>query len=97
MSRVVFERTCRKCFVTLPATPEHFRRNPDSPDGLRSECKTCSRTADLARREVHLERLKEYYEDNRTRILSRMVQYYRDNAEDRKAYQREYDKTKKGM
>ena len=36
-------KTCSKCGATLPATAEHFYRNGRGPDGLRSECKECTK------------------------------------------------------
>jgi len=38
---------------------------------------------------------KEYYEDNREKLIKQQCEYYRSNSEARKQYQRDYSKSKK--
>lgn len=41
------DKRCSKCKQPFPATPEFFRRDKTNKDGLRVECKKCSKGTDV--------------------------------------------------
>lgn len=93
-------KTCSKCGLSLPATLEHFHRNKDGKDGLRSACKACTAKYDRevkpvyrqTNREKIAQRHHEYHTNNRERLNQRRRERREKNHEEEKQSQREYYK-----
>ena len=81
----VFKK-CSKCGEWLVASTVNFYKAKSGKYGLRGSCKKC-----------HAKYKKQYYEDNKEKILEYNKQYYKDNKEyykeyreDNKEYYKEY-------
>lgn len=87
-------KTCTKCGVVHPATPEFWYRHKRVSDGLDERCKACSAEAGRkwynANRERVLERVRQYREANPERVAERCRLHYQANREKKLAYQRQY-------
>lgn len=68
-------KLCSKCKVEKPF--KEFTKHPLGKDGLRSNCKSCS---------------KKYYNENKDKILQYQKQYFKDNKEKKTEYHKQYDK-----
>jgi len=66
-------KTCTKCGESYPATTEHFYSQKRSSDGLKSECKYCSREA----RNKSYSRKKRELEKEKGRWCSKCKKYYK--------------------
>lgn len=90
-------KTCSKCGLTLPSTPEYFYRNKDGKDGLRSACKACvvkynheaKPIYHQANREKITQYNREYHANNRERLNQRRRERRKENHEKEKQSQRE--------
>ena len=66
-------KTCTKCGKSYPATTEHFYSQKRSSDGLKSECKYCSREA----RNKSYNKKKREREKAKGRWCSKCKKYYK--------------------
>ena len=73
-------KRCNKCGETKPLTEFYKSRR----DGIRYVCKTCD-----------CERLKQYHQENRERILERKKQYHQENRERRLERMKQYHQENK--
>jgi len=64
-------RTCNKCGISYPATPEYFYRNKMCQDGLTRICKKCRKEYDMQNKEVRAYYRKEYDAKNKDRFQAR--------------------------
>lgn len=72
-------KTCNKCEVEKPATPEYFHRNKSKKDGLEYTCKECRKEYD-----------KKYYQENKEKKHEYDKKYYQENKEYYKKYSEEH-------
>lgn len=74
-------KTCSKCGIAKPATPEFYSRDKQKPDGLYPYCKSCNSAFRAANRERISESRRDYYAANRERIAAQKRVYYAANTE----------------
>ena len=74
-------KTCTKCGNEYPATTEYFRNSKYGKNGLRGECKECSRKLQ-----------KEYFEQNKDICHKRSNKYKEEHKEELKEYGKIYHK-----
>ena len=79
---IINTRVCTKCREVK--TIDKFGRNKNNEDGLNLWCKECNN-----------KKSKEYYENNKNKILKLQKQYYLDNLEYITEYKKQYQKTNK--
>ena len=81
-------KTCNKCRTAHPLSM--FHKDKSKADGLRSNCKVCKKQSDdtwrSANRDRMLDKMKEYHRDNADVIKARSKQWYADNTDKAKAY-----------
>lgn len=78
-------KKCSKCQKEYPTTTEYFYKNKRTKDGLNYICKNC-RKIECAKeykrnKEKRLEKGKEYYNKNKTNIMSRIKKYKTEHPE----------------
>lgn len=83
-------KTCNKCKIEKPATPDYFNRNKKLKDGLFNICKKCQKEYDRKHyqknKEKHNERSKKYYQENKEEI----TEYRKKHRQENKEYYSEY-------
>jgi 5-methylcytosine-specific restriction endonuclease McrA len=92
-------KICSKCKRELPATNEYFAKSKDSKDGLRWQCKECSRKASREWYKENIDHVKvydkKYSEENRELILKRKRKYLEEHKElERKRKREDYYRNK---
>lgn len=78
-------KKCTKCGKDRPATVEYFHKHSRSPDGLRSVCRGCRAKEHASRKDEHAVKRKEFYAENRDRLVATCREYYRENVEAQRA------------
>ena len=78
-------RTCVRCELEKPATPEYFSRERARMDGLNSWCKECRREHNQIykkeNREYHLEYMRNHYKENKESYAEYSRRYHLKNPE----------------
>jgi len=72
---VMNSKECSKCKVVKSF--DEFHKRKDNKDGYRNACKECNS-----------EHNKQYYQDNKEKVLERHKQYFQEHKEERYEYQR---------
>jgi 5-methylcytosine-specific restriction endonuclease McrA len=93
MNRVeIKEKVCSKC--KLPKDRSMFYKDKNNWDGLRSQCKECSKSYKKEHKELYKEKISEYrksyYELNKFRVATQQKEYRLVNREKIASYQKEY-------
>lgn len=83
-------KRCTKCFTEKPR--EEFHKAARCPDGLQHKCKSCANVEYLKTREKRLAHKKEYYAQNRERILEVEQKRYEKQSERLKQQARDFRK-----
>lgn len=73
-------KRCCVCQEDFPATVEYFHPRPDSPDGLRNNCRVCQN-----------KRSKKYHADNTDDLKAYHLKYYQENRDRLQQKQRDYE------
>lgn len=84
-------KTCSRCGIDKPATTEYYVKDKRLKCGLRAICKECNRQY----RKQNKGKAKQYYEDNKGKILQQKKEYYQKNKETLVRYRRDYYKHNK--
>jgi hypothetical protein len=79
------KKTCTKCGIEFPATPDYFHRDKSKRDGLRGSCRTCATERAIQWQKDNKEQKREY---NARRYASRKTQI---NQERRDKYHQDAD------
>jgi hypothetical protein len=79
MSPIIPQKQCTKCKQCFDATPEFFHRNKTGSMGLNASCKLCVKLAS-----------RNYYENNKERILVANIEWKIKHPEEFKAMQDAY-------
>ncbi len=74
-------KVCIRCGKELPKTDEYFQSTKSNKDGLRGECKECTK-----------ERMKQYYAKHQELLTEKAKQYRKDNKEYISEWKKEYGK-----
>ena len=86
-------KTCDKCKIENPATPEYFNRDIKMKDGLFNTCKECTkkkrRNHYQENKEHYIEYSKKYYQENKDRYREQAREYYQENKEHYAEYYQE--------
>lgn len=89
----VMHFTCSKCQQLKPI--ELMKKDPNSPYGIRSSCKTCNSLATIKSVTKNLEHYiiyrKQYYKDNEERILNNVKQSIKNNPKHYADYHANYN------
>jgi hypothetical protein len=72
-------KNCSKCKEKLDLS--FFHKSNKSKDGLKSECKICSKKYNDSRKDIKSKKDKEYYERTKEKRLSYRKKYYEENKE----------------
>ena len=79
--------------------PSEFSKRERSKDGLRSECKECSKKRHQEYYQDNKDKIKEkskkYNQENKERIKEKKRKYYQENIEKKREYRQENTETKK--
>ena len=67
-------KICSKCKLEINIS--NFSKNTKKKDGLQSECKMCQKEY----REININSRKQYYNENKEKLLSYNKIYYRNNS-----------------
>lgn len=76
-------KICSKCNKKYPATIEYFYKASANKDGFNSWCKDCHKS-------YNKKYSKEYYQENKDKLLNYQKEYYQENKESVLAYQKGY-------
>ena len=77
-------KICSKCGVEKDV--EEFHKDNLNKDGLHSDCKLCRKKY----RENNKDKLKQYYIDNKEKIIQYQKQYRENNKDKLKQYQKQH-------
>ena len=83
-NKILSEKHCSRCGGTFPATAEFFRRQASTKDGLKYICKRCDS-----------EHAKNYYYENREKIIKKSSDYQVEHPKEYKSYQKEYQRKRR--
>lgn len=87
-------KTCNKCKMEKPATPEYFHRNKANEGGLEYTCKECKKKYNKRRyrenKEDKREYNKKYREENEEYYREYLREYYEENKEHHAEYGKKY-------
>jgi 5-methylcytosine-specific restriction endonuclease McrA len=81
-------KVCSKCGEEKPRT--EFTKHCRSKDGLESSCKSCRKQYCLKNRALISEYQKQWFKNNREKLLKKKKQYYLKNRERQLEYKRHY-------
>ena len=70
-------KKCSKCGEWKPFS--EFHKNKNTKDGLRSQCKICSKEYYENNKDQIKEKNKKYYENNKEKLLEQQKEYYENN------------------
>jgi hypothetical protein len=75
------QRTCKKCSVSYPLTPEFWYKDKKAKEGLSYSCKECAKAKALAWHYANTERTKEWHREYHAGRLDEVKAYRAENAE----------------
>ena len=97
---IVKNKTCTKCSIEYPATPEYFYADRALKSGLRARCKECCKQTDKKYRENHKEKIlmyrKQYYQLHKEKANIYDKKYRQQHKEEMRARCRAYYRTVNG-
>ena len=74
-------KVCNGCQKRKPATTKFFRKQSSTKDGLKTVCKECTSACDKKYKEKNKEKIKKYYQDNKSFFNSYGKEYRDANKE----------------
>jgi 5-methylcytosine-specific restriction endonuclease McrA len=86
-------KRCSRCHCHKELTD--FNKNKSRKDGLRHTCKSCDKEQNKEFKKTHPNYAKEYYEENKSKIVAKQLVYYRENFERISQARKEYAKNNK--